>query len=602
MSFSRQHKTEQAHSTAQDAHGTSPSEGADTPKDTHAPDAKGKPEGSSIKADKNLDSETIGLFSGRSAEARAYNLSRTTKARRLAEILRIVSHYKVASGITPRQMRLMLEELGPTFVKAGQILSMRSEILPEAFCSELSMLRTDAEPMSYAEVLATLRSEYDRPLEELFDAIDPKPLGSASIAQVHMARLLDGTDVAVKVQRPGVRETMAQDVAIMRSLARRAHYFIDTSQFIDVQSVLDELWTSFREETDFLIEAKNLAEFSENNAHVAYIDCPKPYMELCTSHVVVMDYVYGTPITDTQVLEELGYDLEEIGTKLVENYTVQILDDGFFHADPHPGNLLVAEGKIVFLDLGMMGRLTAHYQRQLKNMMVAVAKNDTAGLKDGLLGFVTNTDLSHIDHGAMLQDLDSIVQEFGSRQLSELDLSAFVTSVVNLAGRYGCELPGAVTMLARSLVTLEGVLEQAMPTVSMVEIVQRHLLGSRTQLDCLGSEADELLKESLRATHSLLGAASESQQAMRMLTRGQLSLGLRFAHTEDPISDLARAGDRLSLAIVVAGLFIGSSVLYYARIKPVIFGIPVIGFVGYLIALGLGLWIVRQIMRDSKRK
>lgn len=595
MSFSRQPEEGHTRRSAQAAQSLETASGETASGET----ASGRPaSGGSASA----DAETIGLFGSRGAEARAFNLSRATKARRLAEILRIVSHYNVGSGLTPHELRLMLEELGPTFVKAGQILSMRSEILPQAFCDELSLLRTDAEPMSYDEVLQTLRAEYDRPLEELFDAIDPKPLGSASIAQVHMARLLDGTDVAVKVQRPGVRETMAQDVSIMRSLARRAHYFIDTTQFIDVQSVLDELWTSFREETDFLNEAKNLAEFSENNLSVAYVTCPKPYLSLCTPHVVVMDYVYGTPITATATLTAQGYDLEEIGTKLVENYTTQILDDGFFHADPHPGNLLVADGKIVFIDLGMMGRLNAHYRTSVQQMVVAVAKNDTAALKDGLLSFVSNTDLSTIDHGAMLSDLDALVAEYGSRPLAELDLGAFVMSIVALAGRYECELPGAVTMLARSLVTLEGVLEQAMPTVSMVEIVQRHLLGTTNKSELAAREARTLAQESLQATHALLGASTESKQALHMLTRGQLSVGLKFGHTQDPISALARSGDRLALAIVIAGLFIGSSVVYYARIKPVIFGIPVIGFVGYLLALGLGLWVVRQIVRDNRSR
>lgn len=545
--------------------------------------------------------ETIGIFGGHSSGSDAAHLSRAARMKRLGEMLSIVSHYDIAHGLTPKSMRLMLEELGPTFVKAGQILSMRSEILPQAFCDELSKLRTDAEPMSYEEVLHTLRSEYERPLEEIFDAIDPEPLGSASIAQVHIARLIDGQDVAVKIQRPGVRETMAQDVSIMRSLARRAQHVLGEG-FVDIQSVIEELWTSFREETDFLIEAHNLEEFRQNNADIAFISCPAPYLSLCTSHVVVMEYIRGTEISATQALIDQGYDMDEIGTKLVDNYTRQIIDDGFFHADPHPGNILISGGKIVFLDLGMMGRLSAHYRSAMRQMVVAVAEKDAAKLKDGLLEFALNTDVSGIDHGAMLADLDAIVNDFGTQSLSDLDLGAFVMAIVNLANHYGVELPGTVTMLARSLVTLEGVLEKSIPSVSMIDIVRQHLKSSTDMGTLAERELKSLLLESRSATHGILGAATESKLAMRMLTRGQLSFTAKLGRTEDPIGDMARAADRLTMGIVIAGLFIGSSVVYYARIQPVIFGIPVIGFFGYVVALGLGMWIVRQIMKESRRR
>ena len=224
---------------------------------------------------------------------------------------------------------------------APQLLSMRSEILPASFTRELSRLRTDVEPMDRDTVLSALRAEYDRPIEEIFDAIDDRPLGSASVAQVHKARLVTGELVAVKIQRPHVQEIMAQDISIMRSLARHAMRFMGDEQFLDLQSVVDELWQSFREETDFLVEARSLEEFRRNNASCAFVDCPKPYPSLCTRHVVVMDYVEGIPINDTARLAAEGYDLAEIGTKLADNYTSQMLDDGFFHADPHPGNLVI---------------------------------------------------------------------------------------------------------------------------------------------------------------------------------------------------------------------------------------------------------------------
>ena len=207
---------------------------------------------------------------------------------RLREVLAIASRYDIFHGLTPESFRHLLEELGPTFVKAGQILSMRSEILPQSFCEELAKLRTNVEPMDRDLLLETLRSEYDKPIEEIFDAIDDVPLGSASVAQVHKARLVGGELVAIKVQRPHVQEIMAQDISIMSSLAKRASRLMGDEQFLDLQSVVNELWQSFLEETDFLVEVRSLTEFRSNNADCKFVDCPMPYPKLCTEHVVVI--------------------------------------------------------------------------------------------------------------------------------------------------------------------------------------------------------------------------------------------------------------------------------------------------------------------------
>ncbi len=545
--------------------------------------------------------DTIGLFGGRAAGSDAYDLSRTSRLRRIGEILQIVRHYDIFHGLTPESMRRMLEELGPTFVKAGQILSMRSEILPPSFTRELSKLRTSVEPMDRETVLSALREEYSTPIEDIFDAIDDNPLGSASVAQVHKARLISGEMVAIKVQRPHVQEVMAKDISIVRSLARRLGGFMGADQFLDLQSVVDELWQSFREETDFLVEARNLEEFRRNNAGCKYLSCPKPYPDLCTKHVVVMDYVEGIPIDDTIELTAQGYDPAEIGEKLMSNYTSQVLDAGFFHADPHPGNLVVSDGKIVYMDLGIMGRLSASDRRCMADMLYSVARYDSAGLADGLLRFSVG-DTSEVDYAHLLGELDAIIANYGSADLNELNLGAFVNSLLNMARKNGIELPSSVTMLARALVTLEGVADNLLPNASMVDIIKRHLRSKESYDELAKREAKRLARESLAASHGMLEAASEAGHAMHMLTRGQLRMNIDVAGTEDPLHDLAHIANRLTLSVIVAGLFIGSSVVYYARIEPVIFGIPILGFVGYMLALLLGLYVAHDILRETSRK
>lgn len=542
--------------------------------------------------------ETIGLLGGRQGGYESG--TRASRRKRMGEILAVVRKYDILHGLTPVTLRKMLEELGPTFVKAGQILSMRSEILPEPFCQELTKLRANVEPMDRDAVLSALRSEYTIPIEDIFDAIDDVPLGSASIAQVHKARLITGELVAVKVQRPHVQETMAQDIDIMRRLARYASRFLPDTQVLDLGSVIEELWHSFREETDFLVEAKNLEEFRHNNANVKFIGCPKPYMKWCTHHVVVMDYVNGIPISNTKRLAEDGYDLNEIGMKLIDNYAQQMLDDGFFHADPHPGNIIISGGKIVYIDLGIMGRLSSHDRDATREMVFAVAERNSARLKNGLLRFAVS-DTSKVDHAQLLEDLDAIIEDYGAADLDDLDIAAFMNSLIAMARKSGIELPGTVTMLARSLVTLEGVVNDFLPGVSIIEIVKNHIRAHETPLDFAQKEAKTYAREAEAASHGLLEAASEAGLAAKMLTRGQLRMKLDFSDTTSPISDLAAAADRLTMGIVVAGLFIGSSVIYYARIQPVIFGIPIIGFVGFFLALFLGLWIVRNIMHERKQ-
>ena len=554
-----------------------------------------------VSRTRTRDDDTIGILGGRRGADQRYRITRAKKAARLREILKIASHYDVLHGLTPVTMRELLEELGPTFVKAGQILSMRSEILPESFCEELKRLRTDVEPMDRDLVLDTLRAEYDTPIEEIFDAIDDVPLGSASVAQVHKARLVTGELVAVKVQRPHVQEIMAQDISIMRSLAKRSAVVMGDEQFLDLQSVVDELWASFREETDFLVEARNLEEFRRNNRDCKFVDCPKPYPKLCTEHVVVMDYVGGISIDDTAALLEAGYDLEEIGTKLVDNYTSQMLDDGFFHADPHPGNLVIRDGKIVYLDLGIMGRLSSHDRRALSDMVGAVARHDAVGLKNGLLRF-SISDVTQVDHAGLLQDLDSILDDYGESDLSDLNVGDFLNSLISMARKNGIELPGTVTMLARALVTLEGVVDRLLPGASMIEIVHSHVRAHADLEAIARREAKGLARDSYAAAHSLLSAASQASTVTNMLTRGQLRMNVGLEGNEDPVGDMAHAADRLTMGIIIAGLFIGSSVVYYARIEPVVFGIPVIGFAGYLLALVLGLWVVRQIMKEDRRR
>ncbi|MDO4538981.1 MAG: AarF/UbiB family protein, partial [Coriobacteriales bacterium] len=383
----------------------------------------------------------------------------------------------------------------------------------------------------------------------------------------------------------------------------RAKLVMGEGQIIDLQSVVEELWQSFREETDFLVEAHALHEFRQNNRACAYVTCPRPFPGLCTEHCVVMEYVEGgIPISHFDELKQAGYDIDEVGEKLVDNFTSQILDDGFFHADPHPGNIFIKDGKIVYIDLGIMGRISAHDRKALSDIVFAVAEQDTPRLKDGLLRFATNVDPLEVDHARLLADIDRVVQDYGTSTLAELDLARFLNAIMALARRSGIELPSSVTLLARSLVTLEGTADDLLANKSMIDIIAQHVRAQTNMFEEGKKEVELLSVEARQATHGLLRAASQASLAMEMLTRGQLKMNLNLPGTENPIKDFSHAFDRLTMGIVIAGLFIGSSVIYYAGMKPLMFGIPILGFVGFVLAMFLGVWLIVDIIRQGRRR
>lgn len=532
-----------------------------------------------------------------------YQLTPMGRRVRIGQIFSLLRKYEVWHNLTPVRLRRLLEELGPMFVKMGQILANRSEILPQPYCDELRHLRTEVDPVPYSVIVDCLEAEYGQKLGEIFDAVDPNPLGSASLAQVHCARLVTGEDVAVKIQRPGAQQIMAQDIDIMRSIVRHASRFIKTDQFVDLRAVVEELWRSFREETNFLMEARNLTDFRAFHERVRGISCPRSYPEFCTEHIVVMDYIDGISIADPTALVDAGYNLEHLGAKIVEDYSTQVLDDGFFHADPHAGNIIVKDGVIYFIDLGMVGRMSSHDRVIVKDIIYSVAEGDVPKLKDSLMRFaVTRGNSAELDHTAFLSDLDFIVADFAGLDLRDLDIGEFLTSLVNLARKNDVELPAVVTMFARGMVTLEGLLSEYMPEVNMVSIISAHIQHEKSSFTRARETAEALGAQSLRAVKGQLEAAEHLGLASRMLTRGQLKINAQVLGSDAVLRRLGQIMDRLSMSIVIAGLFIGSSVVYYAKIQPVIFGIPVIGFLGYLSALVLALGLGRSIWLNGHGK
>lgn len=526
-----------------------------------------------------------------------FNLSRKTRMRRLREIYAIVQKHHFLKGFSPEEFRAMLEDLGPSFVKIGQTLSTRSEILPKAYCDELAKLQTECDPLPFERILAALDEIYGDARGDVFDAIDSTPLGSASLAQVHKARLATGETVAVKIQRPGVKATMAQDIDIMRMVARQASRFMKDEQMLDLRDVVEELWATFLEETDFAREAANLEEFARLNRDVAFIDCPKVYPELCGEYVLVMEYVDGIPIMAVDRLREAGYDLEEIGQKILDNYATQILDHGFFHADPHPGNLLIRNGKIVYIDLGIMGRLSPRDRAGFGGIIEAVGMESAAELKDALLSFAISKDNSVIDHTRFLADLDLLLSDYGSCDVADIDIGMFLNDILLLTRSCKVTLPASITSVSRGIVTLEGTIAPFIPNDNVVSIINAHIQRSKSVRGELAQAMEDLALSLRSSSKGMLDAARFSGEALKMLTRGQLKMNMEVLGSEAPLSKLAKIINRLTIGIIIAGLFIGSSMLSLSSMEPRLLGVPVLAFFGYLGAAILSVWVILDISR-----
>lgn len=531
-----------------------------------------------------------------------FGLSRSVRAKRVREIIHILRKHDFLQGFTPEGLRALFEDLGPSFIKVGQTLSTRSEILPHAYCKALSQLQQECEPMPFDLVITALDAIYGEDRARIFPVIDPNPLGSASLAQVHKAYLATGEAVAIKVQRPGVRVTMAQDIDVMRSIAKRLSRYMKDVQMIDLREVVEELWVTFLEETDFLNEARNLDEFNKLNAGVVYVRAPKPYMEYCREEVLVMEYIDGISIRDTKKLLADGYDLDEIGDKMLENYAKQILQDGFFHADPHPGNVVIYGGQIVYLDLGLMGRLNTRDRTGFERAVEAVGLRSASALMEALMSFSIARDLTAVDQPHLLAELDVILDRYGSVEVESIDIGQFLNDILNVTRQSKVTLPSSVTMVSRGLVTMEGTLLEYVGSFNMVDIINKHIARTKEDSDDLKDTLKELLVSLNGAGRGAMRAAEYSGDMMQLLSRGQLKVNMEMLGSAEPMMKISRILNRMTIGLIVAGLLISAALLTFAIDEAHIFGMPLLAFLEFVIAIILSLWIAIDVYRRNRNR
>ncbi len=516
---------------------------------------------------------------------------------RLREILRVLARCGAARNLTPEKLRAVLEELGPTFVKFGQILSMRPDIIPAEYCEELTKLRGDVRPMAFSEVRRVLEEEYGAPPEDFFVELKEAPFGSASIAQVHRAVLKDDRAVVVKVQRPGIYETMAQDARLLHRISGLLRIAARTGKVVDLDAAVDEMWAAAQQEMDFLVEAEHIREFADRNADVRYVAFPAVESALTTRRVLVMEMVEGIAVDDAAALQAGGYDTKEVAVKIGANYLKQVVEDGLFHADPHPGNIRLRGGKIVWLDLGMVGRLSARHRQLFREAVSAAADNDAYALTDVVAALGSGG--TEMDRNRLQDGIGSMLSRYGTMDLGEVDAGMLLMELLRIADESGIHMPPGITMLARGVMTLEGVLSKVDPETSFMSIV------AARAADAWQEDVEHALKHSGRVLRTFgrraMDIPVQLSDVLRAAARGQSKLNIEVVGSGPTLSRFERIINRVVVGMLAGCLVIGSSILCTTDMTPRLLGIPLLGILGYAAAFIMIVWLTVRILHARKR-
>ena len=524
---------------------------------------------------------------------------------RSAEILGVFAkHNFYINGLTPVELRTTLEDLGPTYVKIGQIMSSRLDLLPESYCKELEKLRQNVQELDPKLARQVIEEQTGKKIDEIYSEFRDKPLGSASVGQAHYAVLKDGRQVVTKVRRPGIAEMMSQDFVLLRKLANGINVMSEgednSEDQVNLIEVIEEFEKVTEEELDFRTEARNTKFFKENCIEdQEKITCPDVIEELTTECMFTMSYVDGYSISKKERVIEDGYNVDEIGQNIIENYVHQILDVGTFHADPHQGNIMISHGKPVWIDFGMLGRLTEGDINIIQSLVLAVIQSDAETLANSIISMGASTAQTNRDR--MMEDLDSFLDRYCSvSSINDLDISALFEEICALAEKHHVKMPGRFTMLVRSLTTIEGVIEQFCPDLKLFEIISNKLMA-RVQKDFdLEQEILSISKDALAVGKKAAKIPALASDVLKGVARGRTKINLELTGYEELTKKAGDTVRNVVLAAFACVLFFGSCILCTTDLRPKApGGMPAIAGIGLIFSVALA---IHAILKLSKKK
>ncbi len=506
---------------------------------------------------------------------------------------------RLASLSRWERVRLALEDLGPTFIKFGQIMSTRPDLIPADLISELKKLQESVPPFPGEIAKQILEQELDKPVDSVFKDFPIAPIAAASISQVHKATLLSGEMVAVKIQRPNIEQVIKTDLEIMFHLASLVEKHVDGMETINPVAMVKEFERSITQELDFTIEASHIETFSRNFSGDETVYVSRVYMDYTTKRVLVMEFIDGVEPSDRETVLQAGLDPKIIASRGADVLLKQIFEDGFFHADPHPGNIRILEGNVVcFLDFGMMGFLLPQDRKSLGNILVGIANQDAPRITKTLLRMSRN---KRPENAAQLEyDIYALLERYSYRSLKDINLADSLNALVALITRHKLYVAADFYLLAKALVTIEGVGRNLEPDFNFVDHATpfaKKLIKERLSLPDLAKD----LYLSLTDLGLLLrDLPSDTRDLIDQAKSGQLNVKFEHKGLGPMLKTHEQISNRISFSIVLSSLIIGSALIMRADIPPKVYGIPIIGALGFLAAGIMGFWLLISILSHGK--
>jgi len=499
----------------------------------------------------------------------------------------------------PVRLRLALEELGPTFIKFGQILSTRPDVIPREYADEFGKLQDTVPSGPLPEILAQLERELGYPAHELFAEFSPIPIAAASIAQVHRGRLHSGEEVVIKIRRPGIEKVVETDLDILMGLAYLIEKHIATEEIYDPIGIVKEFRRTLHREMDFSREGHTIDRFAANFADDPTVHIPRVYWDYTGETILAMELVEGIKITDLPRLLEAGLDLQTIARNGANAILKQVLIHGFFHGDPHPGNIFILEGnRVCFLDFGMVGRIDENLKFQLVDLLMAILQRDVEKVITLLLYSGDLTD--EIDTRNLRRDLSEFIDDYYEIPLNEINAGRMLTEFIEILSCYRIKFPSDLMLLAKALVTIEGIGRQLDPEFNMISHLKPFMETLLSDRVTPASISREMVR-----TVQAYGALAKNfprdlKEFINRVNRNKFKIDLEHRGLDRLITDLDKSSNRLSFSLLIAALIVGSSLIMQTEKGPLLLGFPVLGFLGYSIAGFLGLWLAIAILRSGR--
>ncbi|HEX8979435.1 MAG TPA: AarF/UbiB family protein [Parasulfuritortus sp.] len=527
---------------------------------------------------------------------RVMGLAKTLE--RAGKLLHWRTSDEIAKLDLPVRIRMAMTDLGPTFVKLGQILATRVDVFPPSWIAEFEQLHSKVPPVPFETLRPALEAKYGKPLEEVFDEIETVPFAAASIAQVHRARLKDGTRVVLKLRRPDIVAKVEADLRILVHLARLIEFEMPDSRRYRPVQIVGQLRRSLMHEMDLAKEARNLVVFGRDFKDDESVVIPRVYWDYCGEIVNVQQELLGIPANDLPAAVAAGMDLKLLAARGADAVLKMILVHGHYHADPHPGNVVFLAGnRVGILDFGMVGRLTEVRRGQITDFLGALIRKDEQALYNVLALWSGDAE---IDEDKLTFDLTEVIFSYDDLPLREIRIGPLLSDVTAVLRENNLSIPPDLTLLFKALITLEGFGHQLDPEFHIVDHLEPFVLEvmeARYSPEMLYRR----LRRGLREIGEMItGLPKDLSHLLRQARRGRIRIDLDLKRLDHFGLQINHAANRLTMGVLTASLVVGSSIVLTVRGGPELFGLPLFGFLGFLIAFFNSLWILWSIWRSGK--